>query len=338
MLKVKPEDLISVPTPLVDVRSPGEFGAGHIPGAHSLPLFSNEERAEVGISYKNDGPQAAIKLGLDIVGPKMRNLVEQAEELGAPALTLYCWRGGMRSESMAWLLEKGGLEIGVLEGGYKAFRRQVHGYFDQPLPLHVLTGYTGSTKTEVLHAMADQGVQVIDLEGLANHQGSSFGNQLSTYQPSTEQFQNDLLTAFLRMDATQPIWLEDESICIGKVSLPESLFEQMSLAPHYHLTMPQSRRIRHLVSAYGKLEADQLITATLAIRKKLGPGPTEEAIEHLSTGQMDAAAQIILSYYDRQYRKSIDRKKELIQVYVDGAKKDINQIAKELIEKQCQLN
>ncbi len=338
MIKIKPIELLSSPAPTLDVRSPKEYAQGHIPGSHPLPLFSDNERARVGICYKHEGQQAAIKLGLDIVGPKMRSFVEQAEAHGSERLNLYCWRGGMRSESMAWLLERYGFDVQLVEGGYKAFRQQIIHYFQQPLPVYVLTGYTGSGKTKVLHCMASRGVQVIDLEGLANHQGSSFGNQLSNHQPSTEQFQNDLFLAFFRLDQNKPIWVEDESICIGQVSLPENLFDRMSIAPHYVLDMPRRRRIDHLLLDYGKISTEKLSSATQAIRKKLGHQETELALSHLEQGRLREAADIILTYYDRQYHKALERKERKIMGTIDGADKHFDQIAGEIMETACQLN
>ena len=337
-MKIKPIDLLTSQAPVLDVRSPKEYKLGHIPGARSFPLFSDSERAQVGTCYKREGQQAAIKLGLDIVGPKMRSYIEQAEEFGSPDLNLYCWRGGMRSESMAWLLSRYGFTVQVLDGGYKSYRRQIHHYFDQAIPMRVLSGYTGSAKTKVLHQMIRSGAQVVDLEGLANHQGSSFGNQLSTSQPTTEQFQNDLLWAFLQLDQDRPIWVEDESICIGKVSLPEPLFVRMTIAPHYILKMPKGRRIEHLLSDYGELETEKLKVATVAISKRLGHEETQQALHHLEEGDLSGAAAIILLYYDRQYRKSIEKKLDVIRAEVDGSGKTIEAIASELIEKECQLS
>lgn len=299
--------------PLLDVRSPAEYEEGHIPEAVSFPLFNNQERAIIGTLYKQQGRTKAIKKGLEIVGPKMVGFVEEAEKLNSTQLALYCWRGGMRSESMAWLLERCGIETYVLEGGYKAYRKILGDFFDQKLPLHVLTGYTGSKKTQLLHLLREKGEQVVDLEGLARHQGSSFGNQKSKSQPTTEHFQNLLFEEFRKLDLLRPIWIEDESMRIGRVMLVEALYQQKNRSPHFVVEVQKEQRVDFLVTDYGKLQPEQLITATEAIRKKLGGDKSAEAIEHIRSGQLEQAAAITLNYYDARYRQSLERKQQFIK-------------------------
>lgn len=324
-------------TPIIDVRSPGEYDKGHIPGAISIPLFTNEERAAVGTLYKQRGQHVAIKEGLKIVGPKMVSFIEQAEATGHNHLRVHCWRGGMRSESMAWLFERYGFSTSLLVGGYKAYRNSVLGYFDQPLKLIVLTGYTGCQKTELLHEMSRLGAQVIDLEGLANHQGSSFGNAKTDGQPSSEQFQNNLHAYCQSLDPSQPIWIEDESICIGNVSLPESLFRQMSLAPHIRITAATEQRLQFLVKDYGDIDPQKLKASTKAISKRLGTENTEEALSAIDNGNLYQAASLILGYYDRQYEKSISKKSKQIIDDFTLESDQLQTLAKILINhKACQ--
>ena len=317
--------------PLLDVRSPAEYETGHLPGAISFPLFSNEERAAIGTLYKQEGKKEAVKKGLDLVGPKMRSFIEQAEAMGSPRVALYCWRGGMRSESMAWLLERFGLETLILEGGYKAYRQTVVQYFEQRLPIVVLTGYTGSQKTRLLHLMQEAGAQVVDLEGLANHQGSSFGNRKSTGQPATEHFQNLVYEAFNAMDLNRPIWIEDESKRIGQVNLPDALYEQKSACPHVFVEIDASERVAFLVKDYGGLTAEQLIGATRSIQPKLGADKARQAIQSIQNGDLITAAGLILTYYDARYRKSIERKEKLIQKHYCIAMDEIPKLAQELV-------
>lgn len=316
--------------PLLDVRSPAEFETGHLPGAISFPLFSNEERAEIGTLYKQEGKPEAIKRGLDIIGPKMRQFIEKAAALESTQLALYCWRGGMRSESMAWLFERYGLETVVLEGGYKTYRRAVLQFFDQRLPIVVLTGYTGSQKTRMLHLMREEGAQVIDLEGLANHQGSSFGNRKSSGQPATEHFQNLVYEAFIGMDFNRPIWIEDESKHIGQVSLPDALYDQKSNCPHVFVEIEPAERVDFLVQDYGELSAAQLIAATHSIQPKLGNDKATKAITAIESGDLKTAASLILTYYDSRYRKSIQRKSKLIQKHYQIPMAEIPNLAQEL--------
>lgn len=296
------------PRPLLDTRSPSEYASGHIPGAVSFPLFDDEERAAVGTTYKQQGNKNAIKAGLDFIGPKMRGFLEKAEALGSKRLTLHCWRGGMRSQSLAWLLDLYGFEVDVLEGGYKAYRNALMDFFSTPLPLRVLSGPTGSMKTFILQEMQQQGAQVVDLEGLARHMGSSFGNVMCNGQPSTEQFQNDVFEAFLKLDTDRPIWLEDESFSIGRVKFPEPLFAQKQQAPVLHISLPRQRRIQVLVEQYGRLEAEPLVEATEGIARRLGGANTSQAITLIRAGRLSEAVDIILEYYDSAYKKSRLRK------------------------------
>jgi tRNA 2-selenouridine synthase len=179
------------PLPMLDVRSPGEFARGHIPGAQNIPLFDNEGRAEVGTIYKQKGKQPAILRGLELVGPNMATMAERGRLTAIDnTVFVHCWRGGMRSGSVAWLLESYGVKVFTLKGGYKAFRRYMQQQFEAPKNLLVLGGRTGSQKTTWLHALQGDGEQVIDLEGLACHKGSSFGMLGEHPQPTQEQFEN----------------------------------------------------------------------------------------------------------------------------------------------------
>lgn len=299
--------------PCLDIRSPGEYNKAHVPGAISFPLFTDSERELVGTNYKEDGQKAAIKLGLEIVGPKMKRFIEQAEMLKSGTFRMYCWRGGMRSSSMAWLFEQYGFEVIQLKGGYKSYRHALFALLEQPLKLKVLTGYTGSGKTEVLHEMQKLGAQVVDLEGLANHPGSSFGNVLELKQPSTEMFQNLILSEISSFDLDRPIWIEDESICIGKVHLPEKLYYKMRESPRYLMKVPIERRIELLVRQYGGIGKSRLRKAVEGIQKKLGSERAEEATDAIEKSELAYAAKILLTYYDRQYEKSI---KEAVKIEV----------------------
>lgn len=323
-------------TPLIDVRSPKEFLAGHIPGAISIPLFSDEERAVVGTAYTQQSQHQAIREGLMIAGKNMADYIKALERITdehqCTAVRLHCWRGGMRSESMAWLFDKLVEQTFVLTGGYKAYRRELMNFFNQPLRLAILTGNTGSGKTRILHELARQGQQVIDLEGLANHQGSSFGNQKTTGQPSTEQFQNFLFDHFRHLDLSRPVWLEDESFCIGGACLPENLFEQMQSAPRYLIRVEKERRVRNLLSDYGNIPPEKLIAATRGIQRKLGKRLAEEAEELITGGDLAAAASILLGYYDKRYEKSLARSKDQVVASLDISRENDQKIAQSLIE------
>jgi tRNA 2-selenouridine synthase len=289
--------------PLLDVRSPGEFEQGHIPGAVNLPLFSDEERVKVGTLYKHSGKDVAFLTGLDIVGPKMSGFVKQARKV-APGgeVLVHCWRGGMRSSSMAWLLQTAGLQVkGILQKGYKAYRQEVLQFFERPLKLMILGGKTGSGKTNILQELARQREQIIDLEAIAHHKGSSFGSIGQGAQPTIEQFENNLHAAFLQLDLSRRIWLEDESRHIGLVRIPNPLFEQMRQAPLLFIEVPYYQRVDNLVQVYSHCDHRQLEEGLLKIRKRLGGLHFSKALEALDAGSYAEVAALTLNYYDKAY-------------------------------------
>jgi tRNA 2-selenouridine synthase len=186
-------------------------------------------------------------------------------------------------------------------------------------------------KTRLLEEMKNQGAQVVDLEGLAHHQGSAFGNHKGNEQPSSEQFQNDIFEAFSRFSPEKPIWLEDESFTIGKVHLITPLYHLMQSAPHYHIVLPKEQRIKVLVNDYGNLPREKLIDSTEKIAKKLGKLNSEKAISHIENGEMAEAANIILNYYDKAYTKGINKKAKTIVGKFDLSLESIDQLATSLI-------
>jgi tRNA 2-selenouridine synthase len=309
--------------PVIDVRSPGEFDHAQIPGAHSLPLFTDEERKVVGTAYKQQSREAAIKIGLDFFGVKMKMMVEEAEQIVknrqraiskenplpvANCVLVHCWRGGMRSGAVAWLLDMYGFKVYILQGGYKAFRNWVLKQFDKEYNLKILGGYTGSGKTMVLRELRDKGHPVIDLEDLANHKGSAFGAIGEKPQPSQEMFEN-LLAIELVNKAGTAIWLEDESQRIGKLMIPNSLWEKMRNSPVYFLDIPFDERLSYLVNTYGNFEKEQLAGSIERIQKRLGGLETKTALAHLSGGNMEGCFSILLKYYDKLYHKGLHNRK-----------------------------
>ncbi len=294
--------------PVVDVRSPAEFAQGHIPNAVNLPLFSNEERAKVGTLYKQQGAWPAFLLGLRIVGPKLESFVRQAQKLSPHRrLAVHCWRGGQRSQSMAWLFQQAGFEVSVLEGGYKCYRQYVlSGLGAQRLHLIVLGGKTGVGKTKILRALAQMGEQVLDLERLAHHKGSSFGSIGEAPQPTNEQFENDLFDAIANVAPHQRVWIENESRSIGRVYLPQGLWAQMKSAPLLDIEVPHACRVQNLINDYAAAPIAELEAAFRRIEKKLGGLRVKQALEALQRGDFAAAAEIALAYYDKTYRFELD--------------------------------
>ena len=296
--------------PVLDVRSPGEYKHAHIPGACSLPLFTDEERKIVGTAYKQESREQAIKLGLDFFGVKMRKMVEEAEQLSSNSKTVlvHCWRGGMRSAGVAWLLDLYGFKVFTLAGGYKKYRNYVLDTFRLPFQFNILGGYTGSGKTELLKALKERGEKVIDLEGIANHKGSAFGNIGMPPQPGQEMFEN-LLSKELRKSLVSqpesPVWLEDESQRIGLVNIPGELWKTMRQSPVYFLDIPFEERLKHIVQKYGQLAPEKLADAIGRISQKLGNLNAKTAILLLNEGKITESFDILLKYYDKHYFKSL---------------------------------
>jgi tRNA 2-selenouridine synthase len=288
--------------PILDVRSPAEFERAHIPGAISFPIFSNSERAAVGTCYKNEGKDKAVELGLSFVGPNLANWVKEAKKIAVEGTILvHCWRGGMRSGSMAWLFETAGLKVKILIGGYKAYRQVVLDQFQEKIPLIVLGGKTGSGKTEILKALVAKNFQIIDLEGLAHHRGSAFGHLGLEDQPSSEHFENLLHHELMKFDWAQPIWVEDESRHIGQVFMNFHFYEQLRNAPLLFMDIDATHRLPHLVDVYAQYPKAELEKALGKIKKRLGGQHFQHAIQKLDEGDFQEVAAITLHYYDKAY-------------------------------------
>ena len=299
-------------TPIVDVRSPKEYQLAHIPGAINIPLFNDAERAMVGTTYKHEGREKAITQGLELVGPKMAEFVAEGKRIlhehQAAYITMHCWRGGMRSKSMATLFNFAGIPTLTITGGYKVYRNAVQQSFANPLHLIVLGGKTGSAKTAILQALQQQGEQIIDLEKLANHKGSAFGQLGEDPQPSSEYFENLLFEKIQQLDSTKRIWIEDESHLIGKVFIPETFWEQMRNAQVIYCDFPIEERINYLVTTYGNFDHEGVIESVKRITKKLGGQHAKAALEAYEAGDLKKATEIVLVYYDKTYNFGLSKR------------------------------
>ncbi len=320
--------------PVIDVRSPGEYDHAHIPRAVSIPLFDNEERAQVGTKYKNGGKDAAVLLGLDLVGPKLAGFVKQSKKLNPEQkeVLVHCWRGGMRSGSFAWLLDTAGLTASTLIGGYKAYRNAVLTAFAEPRTLVILGGKTGSGKTEILKELARQGEQIIDLEGLAHHKGSSYGAIGQLPQPATEQFENLLFAQWRQLDPHRRIWLEDESRNVGSCFIPKPLWQQMRAAWVAFVDVPKEVRIQRLVAEYTGIDHRLLVEATERIRKRLGGKVTKDALDALARHDYATVANLTLDYYDKSYLYGLSQRDPMNVHRLDIQKNDPGKTAHQLIE------
>ena len=304
---------------VIDVRSNAEYNHAHIPGARSIPLFNDEERATVGTIYKQQSREEAIKKGLDIFGPKMKAMLLVAERLikeqnpEHKTVLVHCWRGGMRSAAVAWLLDLYGFKVYTLIGGYKTFRNWVLNELGKNHPYQILGGNTGSGKTIVIHALKSMNEAVVDLEGLAGHKGSAFGNIGLPKQPSQEMFENKLAIAIKIEKEKFPdkkIWLKDESQRIGTVNIPQNMWEHMRKCDIVFLDIPFGARLNYLVETYGKLDWVALRDAIVRIQKRLGGLETKTAIAALEKKNMYGCFEVLLKYYDKQYKKGLENRED----------------------------
>lgn len=287
--------------PIIDVRSPAEYEHAHIPGAFNLPIFNNDERTIVGTYYKQRGRVPAVQKGLEIVGPKLKEFTKFVQKFNSPELLVHCWRGGMRSSAMAWLFETIDIKCYLLSGGYKAYRNYVLDTFEQKYKIILLGGPTGAGKTEILHKLKEAGEQVIDLEGLANHKGSAFGALGQNIQPGNEAFENLLSSQLRSIDPDKVLWLEDESRNIGRVPLPQMLWENMRQSPLIMINTSYNARLERLIRDYTNFPKEEILASIVKLEKRLGFDNCKFATEMCNNDDLAGAAKICLDYYDKAY-------------------------------------
>ena len=294
--------------PLVDARSEGEFAQSHILGAINIPILNNAERIQVGTLYKQAGPEKATLKGFELVGPRFHLIQREAlRNFPNKKVILYCWRGGMRSQILSWLLTQVGFEVYRLAGGYKTYRTFTFNEVRKPYPLLVLGGKTGAAKTVLLQKLKERGEQVVDLEGLANHKGSSFGAIGLPAQPTVEQFENLLAEQLRVMHPHQAIWAENESRRIGRIILPDPFYLQLTQSPRIEIEKTDQERIAHIASEYAALDREELSAAVLRLQKRLGGDRTKQALDAIQAHQPEIWIPILLQYYDKTYTYDLDR-------------------------------
>jgi tRNA 2-selenouridine synthase len=297
---------------VIDARSPSEFAEDHIPGAVNLPVLNDAERAEVGTIYVQESRFKARRVGAAYVARNVAHHLQTAlaDKTGAFQPLVYCWRGGMRSNAMATILAQVGWRTGVLAGGYRNYRRDVTArLYDAPPALRVvlLDGGTGTGKTDVLARLAERGVQVLDLEGLAEHRGSLLGKLPGREQPSQKMFESRLLAAMEQLDPARPVVVEAESSKVGERMVPPVLWQAMTAAPRIELTAPAAARAQYLARAYGELGADPEALKEILLRLPSRPGRRRVAewLQLVEQGAAAAlAAALIEQHYDPAYRRS----------------------------------
>lgn len=320
-------------TPVIDVRSPSEYITGHIPGAVNIPLFNDFERAVVGTKYKQEGRLPAILEGLRLSGISMSGKLELAvKEAKEGRLLVHCWRGGMRSESMAWLFSLGDIDTTVLEGGYKSYRHHLLESISENRKMIVLGGMTGSGKTHIIRFLEESGEQVIDLEGIAHHKGSAFGSLGQLPQPATEQFANNLFSDWRKLNRDVRFWVEDESRNIGTVFIPDGFYLNMQNTAVIALKMDVKTRLPRLMKEYSVYPAETLKASILKISKRLGGDKTKDAIDAVEKGDIAKAIEISLNYYDKAYLYGLTRKNEKNIISVETDTDNVEANAMKILE------
>ncbi len=298
----------------IDVRSPSEFAEDALPGAINLPVMDDEERTRIGTIYKQDSRFRARREGAAIVASRAaEHLRGHFSEMGGEYFPLvYCWRGGMRSGSLATILAAVGWRVGVLEGGYRAYRGELVRWFAEDLPQRglrfiVVAGLTGSAKTHVLHALAEAGEQALDLEGRANHRGSLLGNEPDAPQPSQRRFEGFLFEDLRGFDPSRPVFVEAESHRIGNLQVPPALWKLLRESEVVELTVPLTARRDFLLRTYPHFTADpDLLLERLSCLESLhGKAIIEEWARLARAGHWEMLVDSLLAtHYDPAYRRS----------------------------------
>jgi len=320
---------------LIDVRAPIEFTKGHLPHAINIPLFEDIERAEIGTLYKQQGKDVAVGRGLEIVSPKMTFFVNQVKSLlKSNKVFVYCFRGGMRSNSFAWLMNTAGLDACILQGGYKAFRNYALEYFNEDRKIILVGGKTGSGKTDILKHLNNLSLQTLDLEGLAHHKGSAFGSINEQRQNPQQVFEHAIFDCLTSFNTTKHVIIEDEAQTIGFNKLPHGLWLQMKQSTIVKIEIPFELRVQKLVEDYTTVDVNALKNCVRKISQQLGSLNTKLCLEYLDANNLSDVARLSLLYYDRAYEHSYDNKKQpIIHLKSDTIDAKINaQKIKQIIE------
>ena len=311
--RIELEKFRSLSGPLIDVRSPSEYYKGHMPKSINIPLFDNDERSKIGTIYKKEGREKAVMEGLEIFEKKMEKLLDNlfnkidshkinSKETDIESFVrIYCSRGGMRSLSISWLLEKYKMNSITLKGGYKKYRRWILDCFSKKWNIIIIGGKTGTGKTRLLSLLDKYNYQTIDLEGFACHRGSTFGGLGMKEQPSNEKFENKIgekLHSFKRMNN---VFVEAESANIGKCKIPHEFFQQMKNSRRIEIIRSESNRLDELINTYSVFKKEDLQESVLRIKKRLGPQRTKIAIESIDNEKWELVCRSVLDYYDRCY-------------------------------------
>ena len=309
---------------LIDVRSPDEYYKGHMPNSINIPLFNNDERSIIGKKYKVSGRNLAIREGFKIIEKKLDYLLEDIflakdkyinsnneNNNIKQVIKLYCARGGMRSQSICWLLERFSFSCLILDGGYKSYRNWVLKMFKDKLKIIVIGGKTGTRKTKLLTKLKILNYQILDFESLANHRGSSFGGLGMPNQPKNEQYENLIAENLGDFNKDNIIFVEAESPNIGKNRIPHELYKQMMNAQRIEIIRDERIRINELINTYSLFSKNDLKDSVLRITRRLGPQRTKSALDFIEKEDWEGVCKSVLEYYDKCYEYDLKNKKNV---------------------------
>ncbi|WP_077324260.1 tRNA 2-selenouridine(34) synthase MnmH [Virgibacillus siamensis] len=310
---------------IIDVRSPGEYHDATIPGSINIPVFSDEERTEVGTLYKQVSQEAAKKRGLEIFSAKLPQFIEQFNQMDSPK-TVFCWRGGMRSKTAATVLYLMGIHVYRLDGGYRSYRQWVVETLKNlefKPELYVLNGNTGSGKTILLNELSRKGYPVIDLEEMAGHRGSIFG-QIGLKPNNQKKFESLLVQKLLRFRDAPFVFIEGESKRIGKVTIPEILYHKKEQGMQLFIDLPMDERVRNILDDYQPWNSpDEFLDAFYRIKKRIHTPVAAEIEEGLQQGNYHNAVKLLLEYYyDPRYEHSARRYPENQTIHLHALDND----------------
>ncbi|MBB4827111.1 tRNA 2-selenouridine synthase [Sporosarcina luteola] len=303
----------------VDVRSPKEFEESTIPGSLNIPVFNDEERAEIGTLYKQVSPDAAKERGLEIFSQKLPAFIKQFQEIEGSA-TVFCWRGGMRSKTAATVLELMGIHVNRLSGGIRSYRQWIVKELEKEEfrpELIVLDGYTGTGKTNILRQLEQFGLPILDIEKMAGHRGSIFG-QIGLQPNNQKKFESLLVHEIKRWKDEPFVMIEGESKRIGKVLLPPFLYNKKENGRHIIIHLPLAKRVQNILEDYEPWNAPvQFVEAFQLIKKRLKPSLAVDIEKQLVQQKFAQAIELLLiNYYDPRYEHSTSTKPgEAIEIH-----------------------
>lgn len=302
MKSIDYETALNLENPVfIDVRSPGEYEADHIPNSVNVPLFDNHERSEIGILYKNAGQDKAILRGTDIVGSKLGRIIEDINVYRDNNIVINCFRGGMRSESLTSLLNSLGFSVFQLSGGYKEYRRYVRESLSRialPPKVFILQGFTGVGKTHILNRLPNS----VDLEGMAGHRSSVFGG-IGLHQNTQKGFESLLLGRLEELMDQPYMVFEGESRKVGNLHIPEKIDSIIHSSPAILIEAPMNRRVEIILKEYTEIfNPDEVIAIVQSIKRRIGKKTTDILINNLRNRELEDFTSLILeTYYDPLY-------------------------------------